>query len=148
MMPNNSLHFPLQGFMKVSAIRSVSTFVFAAMLVSFIGVSPAFAGFSISVVPVSPKIAIPAVGKPRLVLSKGMSLKAVVSTFAGQYGWSVAWTAGDVYVDEAQSFSGLDHEQVLAAVLRRYKLTADRYPTDKGYMIYGTPDGEINKGAK
>lgn len=98
-------------------------------------VTPALAGFSISTVQVQPKTLVPAVGKPRLVLSKGMVLKAVVSSFVGQYGWSVGWTAGEVIVEEAESFSGMDHEEVLAAVLRRYGLVADRYEEDKGYMI-------------
>lgn len=110
-------------------------FVFCVAVFAFQMAMPSHAGFSISVQTIKPLVSTPAVGKPRLVLSKGMSLKSVISSFVHQYGWSVGWTATDVIVDEAQVFSGVDHEEVLVAVLRRYSLVADRYPADKGYMI-------------
>lgn len=131
------------------AKRRISSAAGAFALMSFLlGAQPASAGFSISVQQVQPKVTVPAVGRPRLVLSKGMSLKVVVTSFALQYGWNVGWMAGDVFADEAESFSGMDHEEVLAAVLRRYKLIADRYPADKGYMIYSQASGEKERGSK
>ncbi len=118
----------------------------AGVVLLVIGASaaqPAHAGFSITAKPMPAKVAVPAVGKPRLVLSRGMSLKAVITSFVAQYGWSVGWSAEDVFVEEAQSFSGMDHEEVLAAVLRKYQLVADRYPADKGYLINSqSPTGE------
>ena len=83
-----------------------------------------------------------------MVLSKGMSLKPVLTSFVNQYGWSLGWTIKEIFIEDAEVFTGADHEEVLAAALRRYGLIADRYPEDKGYMIIYNPTQQpAQKGA-
>lgn len=79
-------------------------------------------------------------GKFRLVVERGASLESSARAYAAQFGWDVAWSAERIVAGDTMTFNGTDHEESLAAFLRHYKLAGDKYPNDKGYLIYRQPE--------
>lgn len=130
--------------------------VIAALV--WVVIAPAFAGFTISVKPL-PKPEIPVQKAPVapveevktspvkpadvtpeklpvvFQVGKGEVLRVAAKGFLSQFGWNVAWMAGDVIAGDQMTFSGKDHEEALAAFLRHYNLLGERFESEKGYVI-------------
>lgn len=66
---------------------------------------------------------------------KGADIKETVSLLIKEFGWQVEWSAPEQVIAETQKFSAKTGEGVLALVLRKLGLTADKYNEDKTYAI-------------
>jgi hypothetical protein len=95
----------------------------------------------VTVVPTSTTVAaakppaLPTISETKLTLIKNADLKETITAFLQELSWGVEWNAPLLSVAETQKFVSKTEEGVLALILRKFGLAAEKYEEEKTYVI-------------